>query len=877
MKHLSLANAPATAWLVLAFLLTRAIPAPLAAAPAPNPQVRHYAPDREVQLLHLRLDVTPDFQARSVQGTATLSFKPIFRALRELKLDANDLRVTQVEASQPVQGHNSTAEQLVVTFKEPVPVDTIVNLTIQYSAEPKQGLYFRTPEMGYRNGDTHLFSQGEEILARHWYPCIDTPNAMFTSEVICRVPDGMTVISNGRLVSEDLDAASGLRRFHWSQEQPHANYLITLVAGYFGKLEDRYRDIPIAFLTPPSEIAQAATSFRNTKDMLAFFEEEIGVAYPWPKYYQICVNDFVAGGMENTSATTLTDGTLFTPDTENLQDSDGLVAHELAHQWFGDLVTCKDWSHIWLNEGFATFYETLYQGHKDGPDAMLNELYEQSRLIVGNPGEVRSIVRRDYEQPGDMFGYLSYQKGGWVVHMLRQQLGPDAFRKCIRTYLERHRHGNVVTEDLRRIIEEYSGRTYDQFFDQWVYHGGFPRLEVRYSWDETKRLARLTVRQTQKTGPDTLLFNVPLAIRFKYQSGVEDREIQITQTDEDFYFPLAEKPRLVRLDPHFSLLADIVFSVPGEMLKLQLQDQDDFIGRRLAVAEYAKRRDGEAVAQLRAVLQSDPREAIRRQASAALGAMQSDEAFRALLDSTTQEDARVRRQVVEDVGRYYRAEARAFAEKVVGSEKNPDIRATAIGTLAAYGGPEIRQMLLDGLQTASYRNRIADAAVRAMRDQADPNYIKPIFEALQSNGSRFGSHSYGQALGALAWLARDQENKDQVRELLLESLEDPRRPVRMAAISGLGRLGDRRAIPALQKIASSSRQNRELSAADAALAELRKDVKPGEELGSLRKEILDLQNANRELKEQFEEIRKQFEAMKPPATATATNEPAKQP
>src|SRR6185369_5229226 len=190
-------------------------------------------------------------------------------------------------------------------------------------------------------------------------------------------------------------ATTGLVAVEWRQEKPHANYLISLVAGYLKKVEDRHRDIPIAFYTPASDINEAQNSFRDTKDMMAFFEEEIGVPYPWPKYDQVVVNDFVAGGMENTSATTLTDRTLFTDATENLRDSESLIAHEMAHQWFGDYVTCKDWSHLWLNEGFATYYAHLYTGHKNGRDKMLYDLYGDARGMVNRPGEnPRPIVDR---------------------------------------------------------------------------------------------------------------------------------------------------------------------------------------------------------------------------------------------------------------------------------------------------------------------------------------------------------------------------------------------------------------------------------------------------------------------------------------------------
>src|ERR1041385_6190425 len=220
-------------------------------APPDSPDHRKYAPDRDVEVLHLALDVTPDFKLRTVASKATWQFKPILKPVSELKLDAVDLSVQSVSSKEKIQGYQVTDKQVIVTFAEPLPSGRETSLTITYQAEPIQGLYFRTPEMGYKEGDTHLFTQGETTEARHWYPCFDTPNEMFTSEITCRVPEGMTVISNGRLVSEEKDAATGLKAVHWSQEKPHANYLITLVAGYFRKLDDKHNNVPLAFLQPP--------------------------------------------------------------------------------------------------------------------------------------------------------------------------------------------------------------------------------------------------------------------------------------------------------------------------------------------------------------------------------------------------------------------------------------------------------------------------------------------------------------------------------------------------------------------------------------------------------------------------------------------------
>ena len=836
-------------------------------APAEAPDNRKYAPDREVDLLHLALDVTPDFLQRKVEGKATLRFKPIVKPAWEVKLDGADLAVLSVTATEKILGYQATAEKVIITFAEAIPVGREASVTISYSAEPKMGLYFRTPEMGYKEGDTHLFSQGEQTEARNWYPCFDSPNEMATSEITCRLPAGMTSISNGRLVSEEKDAATGLTVFHWLQEKPHANYLVSLVAGYFKKIEDKYKEVPLAFYTPPSEIKEAINSFRDTKDMMGFFEEEIGVAYPWPKYDQTCVNDFVAGGMENTSCTTLTDFTLFAEASENIQSSEGLVAHELAHQWFGDLVTCKDWSHTWLNESFATYYETLYNGHKNGRDAMLYELYGRARQITGNSNDEKAIVRRTYDSSSEMFSFLSYPKGGWVLHILRSELGEELYRKCIKTYLERHRHGNVVTDDLRAVVEELSGNSHDQFFEQWLYHGGHPELEVNYNWDERTRLARVAIKQVHNISESVLLFNLPLTIRFKGKSGAVDRLIQVTQKEEAFYFPFDEAPQLVRVDPEYTLLAKITFKLPNAMLSEQLAEKKDAIGRLIAVEQLADKKDKEAVAKLKGLLNDDGFYGVRIEAARALRSIHSDEALEALLASTKQPDARVRRTVQSDIAGFYNETAYKAALETLQAEKNPEIVSTALESLSAYAKPEVRETLLRFLHTESFRNELADAAIGAMRAQDDPAYIPPLMEALKLPTMAYPNRGLTQGLGAIAYLARNEEKKDAVREFLVSHVNAKRRRVQLAAISALGRLGDPQAIPVLEKFTTAAKESPERTAAEKAVADLRAARKPVDEFVNLRREILDWQKENRALKKEFEALKKEIEAKQPTPSA----------
>jgi aminopeptidase N len=824
-------------------------------APVDSPDYRKYAPDRDVDVLHLALDVTPDFTNRAVEGKAVWSFKPIAKPTEEIKLDAVELDIHDVTSSEKIAAWQNTDEKLVITFASPIPVGHEASVTIAWHAKPNLGLYFRTPEMGYKPGDTHLFTQGEEVEARHWYPSFDFPNTKFTSEVTCRLPAGMTAVSNGRLVSEETDATSGLVVSHWSQEKPHSNYLISLVAGYFKKLEDKYKDIPIAFYTPASEINEASSSFRDTKDMLAFFEQDIGVPYPWAKYYQVCVNDFVEGGMENTSCTTLTDDTLFTPASENIRSSEGLVAHEMAHQWFGDLVTCKDWSHIWLNESFATYYETLYHGYKNGRDSMLYELYGRTRQITGITNNFKAIVRRNFDSSHEMFDYLAYPKGGWVLHMMRSQLGDDLYRRCIKTYLERHLYGNVVTDDLRTVVEELSGRSWDQFFDQWLYHGYHPELEVSYSWEERTKLAKLSIRQVQRVSEEVALFNLPLTVRFKGKFGTSDQTFRLKDKEEDFYFPLESAPQLVRLDPEYTLLARVNFRLPSAMLFEQLAQKEDVIGRLQAVDQLANKDIAGAVPKLQQALNNDTFYGVRVESARALRTIHTEEALKALLASTNQPDARARQAVVMNITGFYRDSAFASAQATVQSEKNPDVTAPALRGVAGYDRKQVNEILVKFLKTESYRNELADAAIGGMRLQDDPAFIPPLLEAVTNRTDVFTSRGLAQALDTLGYLARNEEKKDAVRTVLLDQLNNKKERVQIAAIGALGTLGDPQAIAALEKFANGSSETRQRVPAERAVEALRAGRRPTDDFKNLRSEVMALERANRDLRKDLDDLK----------------------
>ncbi len=830
----------------------------------PSTNGRFYAPDRKVDVLHLKLDVTPDFKKREVTGKTELKFKPIGKPLKELTLHAYDLRVAKIEASGEIDDYQNTDREIIITFKKPIKVGAESWVRIHHSAKPRKGLYFRTPEMGYKKGDKHIWTQGETHEGRHWFPSFDYPNEKFTSEVICRVPKDMIVLSNGKKMDEKIDPKTKLKAVRYLQDKPHVNYLIALVAGYHKKIEGEYRGIKMAFYTPPSQIKFAKDSFKDTIDMMKYFEKEIGVKYPWDRYDQVVVDDFNWGGMENTTLTILNDYTLHPTHFEPIRSSQNLVAHELVHQWFGDLVTCKDWSQIWLNEGFATYYAHLYDGHKNGHDSFIYGLYRDAtrRVVKASIKDHRPLVYKDYKTPGEQFDYRAYPKGSWVLHMLRNDLGPALYRRCVKTFVQRHRFQSVVTQDLQDVVEELSGRSYQQFFDQWVYRGGVPQLRVSYSWDQTTKLARVTVKQVQKITKDVHLYKFPTQIRFTTKNGSVTRDITISKATEDFYTKLKSKPTVVRFDPTYRVLAEVAFPKPNEMLFAQLKDQKDVIGRLLALEALVKKKAWGTEKALGEALVKDKFWAVGQAAARGLGKLQTREALETLAKSLNQKDRRVKLAVIEAIGGYFSKETPGILDKVLASEKNELLLEAALVPRAKFTRDGVDKVLTKYLKSESYKHRLASAAVRAIRTTDDAAYLPILTKRISEDGAKFTTRDLGAALQTIGYLGRQLEDKTKVRQFLTGYLQDARKRLIAAAINALGDLRDAKAIPAVQSFANGPDDDRVTRAAKAALTKLRDTKSLPVEVRDLRSELMKIKEQNEALKKDSEQLKKKLDALK---------------
>lgn len=831
-----------------------------------------YAPVRQVDVLHIKLDVTPDWDAKTVSGTSSITAKPISEPVSVLRLDAIDIRVKEVRCEGgTVSDFVSTRDSLQILFDTPLPVGKEFRVDIDYSAQPNAGLYFRTADMGYPESDTHIWTQGEAHEARHWFPCFDYPNERSSTEIICHVPAEMTVLSNGKRMGEHIDAA-GLKAVRWLQEKPHVNYLMCLVAGNLTKFEKQHRDIPLGFYTQPTLAEHAPNSFVDTPDIMAFFEKEIGMLFPWVKYDQVTIADFTAGGMENTTLTTLTDGTVFSKATENIRSTRSLDAHEMAHQWFGDYVTCKDWSHLWLNEGFATYYTHLYEGHKFGRDAMLYRLHRDAvGQILNNDKDTKSIVYKEYTDPMQQFDYRAYPKGAWVLHMLRCQLGDDLYRKCIQVYLEKHGLTSVVTDDLRQVIEEQSGRPMDRFFDQWLYHPRHPDLKITYSWIPTQKLAKVTVRQTQPISDDVLLYQFPTKLRFVVGEKVIDHEITVQDVEEDFYVALPAQPKIVRFDPEYTVLASIDFDMPNDLVEAQVRYQDDMMGRLLAVELLEKRKTNAAVELLKERLNEDAFYGVRIAAARALGKQETDEAIEILGASwRNQTDARVRSEVVSAMLAKFQPSTLYNAMLVLEQESNPAIQATAIAALAKFHGEPTQSKLIELLDSKSFNDELALAAISAMGRQNDPVYAAPLMKMLRERGANLRSGGMARLIGTVAKLCRDTDKQSECFDYIKTQLNHPKTNVRAAMIAALGELGDRRGVAILESHADSSNETIK-RAAERAINNLNeKSPAAPAEVIELRKSLGDLRKETEKIKEEFKAFQKQTEA-----AAAESNDAAK--
>jgi aminopeptidase N len=836
--------------------------APPATAPVPTSvEPLRYAADRPIDIEHIRLELKVDVPAKTVDALATLSFSAL-RPLTGFSLDAVEFEVKSVKldhagAKEPTAlSFRHDGKKLAVELTGDWPTGKVGKLLVQYRVrQPRDGLFFFGPAPSEPNVPYMVWSQGEAITNRFWFPCNDNPVQRQTTETIVTVADGFEVLSNGKLLEKKTNADKTVT-FHWKQSQSHVSYLVTLVIGKFDIVEEKWNGLPVSYYVPKGQKETINRTFGRTREMLDFFSRRFGIDYPWEKYAQVVVEQFTSGGMENTSATTLTQWTLH--DERAMLDSspDGLIAHELGHQWWGDLVTCKDWAHLWLNEGFASYCEVLWDEHKLGADEAAYLLVGKAKSAIAG-GKERPIVDRRYPAPRLMFDARAYPKGAWVLNMLRKQLGEETFWKAIRTYGSTHKFQTVETSDFRKTLESVSGRNLEKFFYDWTERPGHPVLSVQSSYLADDKLVKLVVKQTQAGEP----FHFPLTVLLERGSPTSAQvvDLKITERETTLFVPVSGKPSGLVIDPTQAVLAEISEEKGRDWWLHQLTASGSLAARVRAAEHFGKSKRPDDREALIKAFTDEKFWGVQVELVQALGVSGGTVCRDALLAGLQAKHPKVRRACVSNLAKFPK-DAKvetALKELLKAGDAAYGVEAAALTAYPKLQAKDAVSVLLPWLVKPSHNDILASSAVTALGDAQDLAALDALVQATQRSKPRSVRIAAFGALAALAKTANPNEaQRKDIVTAVAKGLEGEMPLIRRAAVTALRELGRSAVttVDALEAIAAHDPDDRIAALAKQAIEQVRKDVPAPVEVGRLREELERLRKLNETLQERFDKL-----------------------
>jgi aminopeptidase N len=829
-------------------------PEPVRTARGAIPPPR-YIPEHDYDQRNVKLDLRFDWEREQANGTATITFAPTIKDLRQVDFDAGYMTISGVTMTSgaPLKfQHDGVKEKLTVFLDRAYQPADELSIVVSYHTNPVPpdrafgigggGLNFIKPRPDDPTRPRQVWTQGEAEFNHFWFPCFDHPNDFLTSEVVATVERPLMVISNGKLI-EVKDNPDGTRTFDWKIDDPHATYLTSIIVGEFSAIDGEYRGIPVTTYVYPNEVPEGKITTARLPEMVKFFSEKTGVKYPYAKYAQTTVRDF-GGGMENISATTQTDNMIRDARSELDSTADGLESHELAHQWFGDYLTCRSWSDIWLNESFATYFQAMWDEHNLGRDDFLyldvkgnQDAYYQA----WGRGQRRPIVTKNYASPDSVFDTYAYPRGGAVLHMLRTFLGEENWWRAINYYLNKYAHQPVETEQFRIAIEESTGRPMDWFFDQWLYKMGHPIFHVIQSYDAPNKLLVLNVRQEQHIDresqyPQVTFFQTPVDIEIRTAASTQIMRVQIEAKEEQvFKFPVDSEPLLVNFDYGSTLIKELIFTKSAGQLLYQLANDQDVLGRIWALQQLGTRMNDAKTAAvdrtsivkaLSDAATKDKFWGTRLEAASALSGV--NDARDALVAATRDANARVRARAVTSLAEtkdpsladIYLAQLKDQSYAVIRAA------ATALGqtkSAMAYDA------LLPLVTTPSWRSTIAASALAGLAALGDKRAMELGFKYAEApNPAQVRS----AALSLLAATAKDDPRTfGIVSSALNESYTRRNFAMMFGAAEALVTLGDQRGLAIFEdltrKAAASPQLVSAISSFEMRLRSKLSSTKPG--------------------------------------------------
>ncbi len=755
-----------------------------------------FARSKDYDLQHSKVALKFDVPERKVIGDVTHSISLYRNGLEKVWFDSVGLQIQSVAVNKAPAKFDAKDGKLYVSLPKTAKAGDKFDIEIKYETKPHKGLYFILPDKDYPNRPVQIWTQGESEDTRYYLPTYDYPNDRLTTETILTVPAEWLTISNGKLIGV-TDSGSGTKTWTWRESQPSSTYLFTVVAGELAEVKDTWRNMPVTYYAPKDRADRLSPNYNRTPAMIEMFSTKLGVDYPWEKYSQVMVDDFVAGGMENSSATTNTAESLRNPLLlpEYETGEDGLIAHELGHQWFGDLVTTKDWGNVWLNEGFATFMEYMWTEYHFGKDAADYERWQNSKYWNSSHHLfAKPIVRHDFDDSSEFDGN-AYDKGGWVLYMLRDQLGEQAFYAGLKHYLEVNRGKNVMTSDLVKAIDESTHTNVDQFFDQWVYGAGAPKFEVSYTYDDAKKIVSLTAKQAQKVEGDVGLFRVPIEVEVTNETGPKLFPIVVSKETETFTFPSQSTPRLVLFDKGNQILKSMEFKKEPKEWLYQLKNATEVADRADAAVALGKlKADEEAASALGQALRTDKSTGVQMVSAEALGTLGDPAAAKQLQESLTAiKTPWVRAAIVQAIGNFKDDKALTTQlEAIAREDSSYRAREAALQDLGKMKAPNAFETLSAALKADSPDGITRNAALRGLGSLGDDNAV-PLLREWAIPGKDLNSRQ-----AAISGLAHLDKNNKEITNQIASYLAEQHSQIRYTSVFALGSRGDASAIPALE-------------------------------------------------------------------------------
>lgn len=619
---------------------------------------------RTYDVQHIKIEVKLDLEKKTVEGTTTTSIVPLYDTLTMFKVDAVGMNIRKImffsipknptPFAKSFKYNYDNKELTIFLDRKYTTRDTIVYIVNYSTTDPEKGIYFVQPDSLFPNKRYEVWTQGEGEDNRYWFPCYDYPNDKATTETYITVGKQYTTLSNGQLV-ETKDNPDGTKTCHWVLNHPHSSYLVMLAAGEYDIIRDSYLDIPVNTYVPTGKISMADSALYLSADIIKFFSESIGFKYPWGHFGQVGVQDFIYGGMENTGAIVYYDGIYHDDRAAIDYTARGLIAHEMAHMWWGDVVTCRNWNEIWLNESFATYFDALYTEHHLGKDE-----FDYQNMRSGDAAVTAdSTVARKPIYARDGLGVNTYNKGSIVLNMLRNQLGKDNFWKAMNLYITKHQFTPVGTQNLVDAVNQTMDNPlldqtppdYKWFFDEWIYKAGQPEYKVSYDYDDNTKTLKLTASQIQRLDSSSV-FKTPVEVEIITDGSRKSEKIVPMNYPQTYSYTLDSKPLNVIFNKGNKVLCRVYFHKPKEDWLYQLEKSEDAIDRLTAIKGLREFLNDESIIDaLGDALRYDKFWGVRNDVASMLGKSNSKLAAEILMQYYSKEnDSRIKRTILLSLG-----------------------------------------------------------------------------------------------------------------------------------------------------------------------------------------------------------------------------------